>query len=206
MIYEMVLVDPRGVYLATKTRGLGKKPIRVRSLEDHASAEFRFSISLLTVNKQINAEAMTHLYSHKFIFDNSVALLEFMAVIGHRNKLRLNAVMVGQWNRGRRSKRSSNHSGLTMLAGANNLKSLEFSGKLDGVDLKEKAKKIVRDGIHFFRAYGVANGRKDAAVDIFKVSHENIARLTNRSGVDKETQPQRIERFQQHLRDFADTL
>jgi hypothetical protein len=206
MIYEMVLVDPRGVYLAAKTRGLGKKPIRVRSLEYRASTRFKFNISLLTVNKQINAEAMTHLYSHKFIFDNSVALLEFLAMIGHRNKLRLNAVKVAQWNRGRHSKQSSNPSGLMMLAGADNLKSLKFSGNLYGIGLKEKAKKIVRDGIHFFRAYGVANGRKDAAVDILKVSYENVAPLTHYDRVDQEERRQLVEQFQQHLRNFANTL
>jgi hypothetical protein len=206
MIYEMVLVDPRGVYLAAKTRGLGKKPIRVRSLEHRVSTRFRFNISLLTVNKQINAEAMTHLYSHKFIFDNSVALLEFLAMIGHRNKLRLIAVKVAQWNDGRQSKQSSNPSGLMMLAGADNLKSLKFSGNLYGIGLKEKAKKIVRDGIHFFRAYGVANGRKDAAVDILKVSYENVAPLTHYDRVDQEERRQLVEQFQQHLRDFANTL
>jgi hypothetical protein len=206
MIYEMVLVDPRGVYLAAKTRGLGKKPIRVRSLEYRVSTRFRFNISLLTVNKQINAEAMTHLYSHKFIFDNSVALLEFLAMIGHRNKLRLIAVKVAQWNDGRQSKQSSNPSGLMMLAGADNLKSLKFSGNLYGIGLKEKAKKIVRDGIHFFRAYGVANGRKDAAVDILKVSYENVAPLTHYDRVDQEERRQLVEQFQQHLRDFANTL
>jgi hypothetical protein len=203
MIYEMVLVDPRGVYLAAKTRGLGKKPIRVRSLEYRVSTGFRFNISLLTVDKQINAEAMTHLYSHKFIFDNSVALLEFLAMIGHRNKLRLNAVKVAQWNRGQHSKQSSNPSGLMMLAGADNLKSLEFSGNLYGIGLKEKAKKIVRDGIHFFRAYGVANGRRDAAVDILKVSWENV---DGYGRADEEERRRRIEQFQQHLRDLANTL
>jgi hypothetical protein len=203
MIYEMVLVDPRGVYLAAKTRGLGKKPIRVRSLEYRASTRFKFNISLLTVNKQINAEAMTHLYSHKFIFDNSVALLEFLAMIGHRNKLRLNAVKVAQWNRGRHSKQSSNPSGLMMLAGADNLKSLKFSGNLYGIGLKEKAKKIVRDGIHFFRAYGVANGRKDAAVDVLKVSWENV---DGYGRMDEEERRRRVEQFRQHLRDFANTL
>lgn len=203
MIYEMVLVDPRGVYLAAKTRGLGKKSIRVRSLEYRASTRFRFNISLLTVNKQSNAEAMTHLYSHKFIFDNSVALLEFLAMIGHRNKLRLNAVKVAQWNDGRHSKQSSNPSGLMMLAGADNLKSLKFSGSLYGIGLKEKAKKIVRDGIHFFRAYEVAKGRKDAAVEILKVSWENV---DGYGRVDEEERRRRIEQFRQHLRDFANTL
>jgi hypothetical protein len=169
----MALVDPNDVRINSSNRSLRQAPYRVRI---KVSTDFR--PALLAVNKQINAEAINYLYGHKFVFTNSAALHGFLFMIGHRNQQRLNSVMILDWGLSQGAKNVSNHAGMTLLAGATNLKSLELCGIPAHQRPAQNAKVIFRDAHLFIEAYGRANGRKDAAVDIISVEQYDFRART----------------------------
>jgi hypothetical protein len=194
MIYEMALVDPNDVSIVVRTRASRPKPLRgpVFSEADYSSGYGRrqhltqnateispiattFITPLLAVNKQINAEAINYLYGHKFIFENCNALMEFLALIGHRNQKRLEIIEIVSWGpTSSAASKAMNRSGLTMLAGATSLKELRLACLISGRGPHKMAQGFFRDGHYFIRSYGVANGSKSAAVDIIKLDVDNI--------------------------------
>jgi hypothetical protein len=222
MIYEMALVDPNDVSIVVRTRGSRPKPIRgavfkasdycssygQRQHLTHDSTEISpisttFITPLLAVNKQINAEAINYLYGHKFSFENCAALMEFLASIGHRNQKRLQVVEIVSWGpNSSAASKAMNRSGLTMLAGATNLKELGLACTLSGRGPYKMAQQFFQGGHHFIRNYGVANGSKEAAVDIIRLDVDNIPPYQLR-GFTKEML---LTEFQTQLRAYAKTL
>jgi len=199
MIYEMALVDPNNVHVAVTSRGLRQMPYRTR-MYGHTMTKFR--PALLAVNKQINAEAINYLYGHKFIFTGSAALMGFLFMIGHLNQKRLNVIRIESWGSSRGAKKVANHSGLTMLGGATNLKSLEIGGMRDRRGPGEKAKLFFKDAHLFIQAFGIANGAKDAAVDIVELDRADFPVPYGAKDSLKEEQHQV---FQRRLRNFANS-
>jgi len=162
--------------------------------------------AMLAVNKQINAEAINYLYGHKFFFTCSVALMGFLFMIGHRNQLRLNDIRIESWGTSRPgAKRVANHSALTMLAGATNLKSLEIGGMRDRRGPTEKAKLFFKDAHLFLQAFGIANGAKGAAVDIIKLDLANFPAPYG-TKVPDSVKEKDNEIFQLRLREFANSF
>lgn len=222
LIYEMAFVDPNDVSIVTKTRGHRQKVLRGTVYDE---ADYRHSYgmhrhvkagsaevspisttfvpALLAVNKQIHAEAINYLYGHKFTFENFIALIEFLTVIGQRNQQRLSTVRVVHWGSGRGASKLANHCGLTMLSGATNLKALELNGTVDTRGPAQLAKQIFREGYHFVQAYGAANGSKDAAVDIIHLSDAAFKFWRQRKSATIEEHRQT---FKHQLRALANTL
>lgn len=223
IIYEMALVDPNGVSLIARLRGHRQKPLRgpVYEQDDYHYRRGRqycikagvkaispisttFLPALLAVNKQINAEAINYLYGHAFTFENCTAVAEFFAAIGRRNQQRINTVKIVSWGSNSAASKVMNHSGLTSLAGATNLKALVLACSISGMGPTQKAQHLFRDGHHFIAAYGDANGSKDAAVDIIKTNtfpdyqpHQNKDALTG---------DELVKVFDETLRKLAHTI
>lgn len=228
MIYEMALVDPNDVAIVSRSRGHRQVPMRGTVFEEkdwvfHRSRKHcpkvgatkispistTFLPALLAVNKQINAEALCHLYGHAFTFENFTAVADFLATIGPRNQQRIHTVKVVSWGSHASSSRTSskimNHSGLTMLAGATNLNSLVLACSIGGAGATQKAQHLFRDGHHFIAAYGAANGSKDAAVDIIKTNDFPVYSPLP-SGRVCPTKEEQRNTFQKVLRALAMTL
>jgi len=196
MIYEMALTDVNGVGIVAKTRGYrrtagrgavyasssyrrsGRAWGRLRLKHDSKSVvliETKFVTALLAVSKQINIEGINYLYGQDFVFEKTVALEQFLAIIGPQNQQRLRSVELVSWTKTGVAK-PANYSALTLLAGATNLQSLVFNCTLNDwpVHAEAIASQIYRDGHHFMEAYGRANGSKDAVVDIIELSDDNL--------------------------------
>ena len=193
MIYEMTLADANGVsirgYQYGHRRVAHRGPVyapdsytrtyRGRRLKDGQN-EVRpistdFIPGLLAVNKQINAEAINYLYGHEFVFENTTALHSFLAPMSARNKKRLKSLEIMAWGQSGEAK-GHNYSGLTLLSGATNLKSLRITCDVSYWSNQPGriAARIFRDAHWFFEAYGAANGRKDAAVNILELDNSNF--------------------------------
>lgn len=221
MIYEMALFDHNEVSIVVRTRAHRQKPLRgpvyiegdynparwnrrryVKSGSDELSPiSTMFVPALLALNKQINAEAINYLYGHEFTFENCFALTEFLAMIGLRNQQRLHTVKIVDWGSRSAASKLSNHTALTMLAGATNLESLVLDCAISGRTMSKMAKDLYRDGHHFLAAFGAANGGKDAAVDIIEVNDINFPVYGGQA-----TKEEQIKTFQKHLRALAKTL
>lgn len=168
-----------------------------------APKERKFVPALLATNKQINAEAINFLYRQNFVFQNPTALHSFLAMIGLRNQQRLENIAIMSWGKSGVAK-GNNHSSLTLLAGATNLKSLGIMCDVSYYSNKPQwiARRLFRDGHWFFEAYGAANGRKDAAVDIIQLSDENFKHwYLGHDGVDS---GKKIKLFKSELRSLLD--
>jgi hypothetical protein len=222
MIYEMALVEPNDVSIVARTRAHRQKPLRgpVYNDSDHrvtgwgrsrtihhgtdqlSPISTTFTPALLAVNKQINAEAINYLYGHEFIFENCTALAEFLVAIGHRNQQRLDTVRVVSWGSGSSASNAANRYGLTILAGATNLTALILDCAIGGSSPDKMAALLYRDGHHFIRAYGIANGSKDAVVDIIELHDKNFRVYHNKQPSEQEQR----ESFEKTLRAFSKTL
>lgn len=186
MIYELALTDRNGVSIVACERGYRHSVRRgevyvpeayrrgyfrqkrlLPDQEELPPIETKFIPAMLALNKQINAEAINYLYGHDFVFQNSAALHCLLATVGPRNQQRLINVDVMDWGREGAAK-AMNYSSMTLLAGATNLKSLRFLCDVGYWSIRPNrvARRLFRDAVLFFEAYGRANGRKDAAVDI----------------------------------------
>lgn len=153
-----------------------------------------FVPALLAVNKQVNAEGINYLYGQDFIFEDTTALHSFLAPIGTRNLQRLENIDIMSWGRSGVSK-GNNHAAFTLLAGATNLKSLRLTGDVSYWSNQpgRVANRVFGEAHWFLEAYGAANGRKDAAVDILEMDNSNF----EQSGKDTEV---RIQHFKRSLR------
>ena len=135
------------------------------------------SPDLLAVSKQIQSEAVGYLYKQPIILEDTVALHTFLAAIGPSNRLQVTDLTVNAWGTGRGTHKAMNVAALTILAGCTNLKSIYLDCRIGWVRApKQLALQLYRDGHYFFEAYGAANGRKDAAVDVLQLSECNYDR------------------------------
>jgi hypothetical protein len=194
MIYEMTLADANGVSIVGHQSGYRRiarrGPVYPPEAYSHSRYRYRyvkdgepelcpistkFVPALLAVNKQIHAEGINYLYGHDFVFENTTALHSFLAPMGLRTQQRLTSVEIMAWSKSG-EKQGHNYSGLTLLSGATNLKSLRIACDVSYWSNQPGriAARIFRDGHWFFEAYGAANGRKDAAVDILELDESNF--------------------------------
>ena len=69
-----------------------------------------------------------------------------------------------------------NHPAMTLLGAAINLQRLKIESRIGwSGHVQGYARQLFRDGSHFFDAYGRANGRKDAGVDIIDIGGQNLS-------------------------------
>jgi hypothetical protein len=219
MIYEMTLADVNGISIVgyqSEYRHVARRgPVYSmehylrgwrrhrrgnadRDGEQVSPIKTTFVPALLAVNKQINAEAINFLYGHDFTFADSAALHSFLATVGVDNQRRLAKIEVKSWGQSGVAK-GHNHASLTLLAGATNLKSLILACDVSVYSNKPAriAARVFGDAHRFLEAYGAANGRKDAAVDILELDESSFASW----GQSKVTNPeQTISHFKSCLR------
>nr|POF06921.1 hypothetical protein CFP56_31545 [Quercus suber] len=136
-----------------------------------------FAPSLLATNKQIHDEGVFFLYNQRFVFQDLYALHSFLAEIGPRNCRFVTDVTIKTWGFGRGVHRAMNFCAFTMLALCTNLRSLTLDCDMDwgySSNPKRLARTVYRNAHHFFEAFGVANGRRDAAMDIIRLKETNF--------------------------------
>lgn len=195
MIYEKTLADANGVgivaaqaghrHVAIRGEVFTEQDLRYRPYSRFKQAKqgaielapisTSFVPALLAVNKQVNAEGINYLYGQNFIFKDTTALHSFLAPIGTRNQQRLENIEVMAWGQSGVSK-GNNHAAFTLLAAATNLKSLRIRCNVSYSSNSPKriANRVFKEAHWFLDAYGVANGRKDAAVDILELDTSNF--------------------------------
>lgn len=195
MIYELTLTDANGVGIVATQAGhrhiaIRGKVFTEQDLEYRRYSRFKqakegaaelapistyFVPALLAVNKQINAEGINYLYGQDFIFKDTTALHSFLAPIGTRNQQRLTNIEIMSWGHTGVAK-GNNHAAFTMLAGATNLKSLKLMCDVSywSNNPVRVANRVFGEAHWFLEAYGAANGRKDAAVDILEVDDSSF--------------------------------
>lgn len=196
MIYEMAFTDVNGISLETRTKAYRRTVCRapifdsdecLYSWRRHPNAkqtpkdgaqDFAPKVrdlvpNLLAVSKQIHNEAVDILYGQDFIFRDTDALHRFLAIIGLRNQKRLRSIDIKSFCMGRNSK-TLNHCAFMSLAAATNLKTLRLNNDEFRYHANPKAfaRGIYRDAHHFLEAYGIANGRRDAAIDIMQLDDD----------------------------------
>ncbi|GAB7331299.1 hypothetical protein MBLNU13_g02746t1 [Cladosporium sp. NU13] len=197
MVYEMALTDVDGVAIVAKTKGYrrtaGRGPVYVSSSYDPprwgrrrsrrwlrpdsksaVRTETEFVPALLAVNKQINSEGTNYLYGQDFVFEETVALQQFLAIIGSQNQQRLSSVEILGWSK-RGVSKAANYGAFTLLAGATNLQSLVLSCTLDQwtANVDTIARHFFKEAHPFLEAYGRANGDKDAVIEIIELDDDN---------------------------------
>ncbi|OQO02277.1 hypothetical protein B0A48_11831 [Cryoendolithus antarcticus] len=194
MIYELALTDTYGISLVPKLRA-GRRTAtrsmvfgedaydnsygywprrRGRRLKRDALEEApkltELSPTLLLVNKQIYNEGINFLYQQDFIFDDTVTLFQFLAVIGVRNQPRLLNLEIKRWGSGRGKDKAMNHGAFALLAPAINLQSILIDSSIHWrAQPKKLAAQIYRDAHHFLEAYGIANGDRGAGANIIEL-------------------------------------
>jgi hypothetical protein len=197
MIYEMALTDEDGMSIVAKTKayrrtvrrapiydpegdryiqratGRGKPKKQIQDPEEGNQSP-PLVPNLLAVSKQIHTEAVNILYNQDFMFQDTDALHRFLTIIGPRNQQRLHSIDIKNFCQGRNT-RTLNHCAFMSLAGATNLKTLhlnsaEFRSWYSGA--KGFARGLYSNMHSFLEAYGVANGRRDAALDIIQMDQE----------------------------------
>ena len=201
-IYELALTDDDGISLVSQTKSFRRTIARSRvalyndegyysrgsnriwrsDVEDEDAAYNSLTPNLLAVNKQIHSEGVGYLYKQRIILEDTMALHTFLAAIGPTNRLQLSDVTVRNWGYGRGTHKAMNVAALTMLAGCTNLKTFHLDCKIGYLRTpRDLARQLYRDGHYFLEAYGSANGKRDAAVEVLQLSDWNFDR-SNYSG------------------------
>lgn len=194
MIYEIVLCDPNGISLVSKTKACrrtvrrgrvydsedgsywhGRRRIPSPDSPDSAIKSTTLIPNILAVSKQIREEAINCLYNQDFVFEDTVALHRFLATIGLCNQQRLLNIEIKAFATGRRTM-PVNYCAFALLANATNLKSVKISRHHSWRyrSPSNHAKGLYRDAHSFMEAFGDAHGRKDAAVDIIDITQDNF--------------------------------
>lgn len=150
---------------------------RVREQQVQAQQAFekrnKFIPALLAVNKQIYSEAVDYLYKQHIVIENTKALHHFLASLGS-HRARLQNLTINGWGNGRGIEKASNFAALTMMMGCTNLKYLAIDSVIGwNAQPKGLARQLFRDGCYFFEAFGAAQGKKDAILDVLRLSKPN---------------------------------
>ena len=198
-IYELALTDDNGITLVSKTkafrRTIARSPLqtiegnyycRMRHARQQLGQKIDKDVepeanplapNLLAVNKQIYSEGIGYLYKQSIILEDTMALHTFLAAIGPTNRLQLTDVTVRGWGNGRGTHKAMNVAALMMLAGCTNLRIFNLDCRIGWLrQPKHLAQQLYRDGHYFFEAYGAANGKKDAAVEVLQLDSWNFDR------------------------------
>lgn len=145
---------------------------------------------ILCVNKEIYWEARNYLYSRRFLFLDPTVLYTFLAQIGPGIRPLLRDVAIAEWGYTATHK-PVNSPAMTLLADATRLERLwinvchweahkesfinRHNVKCPALDYssihyqKSMSQMIYNDCHAFFYQYGIANKRKDAALDILEL-------------------------------------
>nr|OQO23779.1 hypothetical protein B0A51_06728 [Rachicladosporium sp. CCFEE 5018] len=191
MIYELALTDTHGISLVPRLKAGRRTATRSmvygedaynnnygywrrrrarylkRDAQEEAPKENDLSPALLLANKQIYSEGINFLYNQDFIFDDTVTLFQFLAVIGVRNQPRLLNLEIKRWGSGRGKDKAMNHGAFALLAPAVNLESILIDSSIHWrAQPKKLAAQIYRDAHHFLEAYGVSHRNRGAGADI----------------------------------------
>lgn len=193
-IYELALTDPAGVSVQAKTEGYrrtayrsDKERLRLKlecqSLPKSSGSALKTDTepipkltslvpALLRAHKQTCSEGINHLYGQAIGFDNMMAMHQFLVDIGVSNHKRLLDVPVKSqgWPE------HLNYPAYALLAGATDLTRLSVKyGVGNHCDSPTAiGRRLCRDMYAFLEGYGYANGRRDAAADIIKITEGEI--------------------------------
>lgn len=199
-IYELALTNDGGLKLVSKTKAYRRTIARgvihndgengyyrrrnrwgwtqTNDNEDDSSEEEpaynSLAPNLLAVNKQIHSEAIGYLYQQPIMLEDTMALHTWLAAIGPKNRLQPLDITVKSWGDGRGTHKAMNVAALTMMAGCTNIRSFNLDCEVGHVrQPKHLAQQLYRDGHYFFEAYGAANGKRDAGIDVIQLNEWN---------------------------------
>ncbi|KAL8820640.1 MAG: hypothetical protein Q9223_001184 [Gallowayella weberi] len=137
-------------------------------------------VQFALLNKQTYAETQPILYgANRFAFEDTKALLVFCGNIGPNNCALLKQLSIESWGRHHlRVDSFAKYAAFTTLASAVNLTCLDIGcavsvGRGTWGDGQKVATVFYRDAHLWLDAFGKANGRFDAAVDIIDFGHWN---------------------------------
>ena len=172
-IYAAALVDEDGIHFEPRTKGYRR--IVVRKVPNSTDKPASLVPAILTMNHETFNEAQAILYgNNKFTVEDTTALHSFLAGIGSKNIRALVDVTIKSWGMSRGHK-TMNHPALTLLSSAVNLRRIHIDCQINwsrgGVGT---AQQLYRDGFHFLEAFGMAKGRKDAAIDVIEMKEEHM--------------------------------
>jgi hypothetical protein len=136
----------------------------------------RLAPALLATNSHIHREAADVLYGGQaFAFQNYAVAYYCLSRMGAANRARMRAIrIIGQAAR-RAKSRTRIAPALKLLADCVQLRSL-FLGHyfIRPRDPHESARELYRDGYHFFREFGAAQGRRDAVLDVLEFDRTHL--------------------------------
>lgn len=164
--------------------------------------------NVLAVNQQIRNEASSMLYKQEIILEDTTALHTFITQIGPYNRQLLSDITIKGWGRGRGVHKGHNFAALSMLSTCTNLQTLFIDCTMGWLRTpKQLARQLFRDGHYFFEAFGAANGRYDAAIDVLQFAEEwqfnkhAGGRWYNHSqDKEREADPEKKQQFEDELR------
>lgn len=123
------------------------------SMNDEAqepAAMVAFVPALLSLNKQVYAEAKSVLYENQFFFADTTAMHHFLANLGPSHRAFLKDLTLLGWGVGRGTHKAMNYPALTLLSDATSLKTFRFDCRVGwgyGTPrYKWLARQVMRDG------------------------------------------------------------
>ena len=164
-IYGLVLLFPRDIDLESKTKR------HRRTVERYTDPSWPPLVpNILLLNQAIYTEAQPILYAgNSFIVEDTTAMHAFLANIGPKNRANITDLTIRGWGY-QGAQKAMNHSALTMLVDAVNLRRLQLDcGKIGWRDPKRNAMQLYRAGFHWLEAMGAGKGKFDTALDIIKL-------------------------------------
>ncbi|KAI7320133.1 hypothetical protein KC315_g9541 [Hortaea werneckii] len=192
LIYEFALTDSTGTAIVVHTQN--KRRVASRRRERVRSPRCVLVPALLAASKQLHKEAYGFLYQTPLIFKDIHALHSFLAGIGsHRAYVR--DVLLQQWDYGygRGTKNPMNYAAFPLLGLCTNLRSFTIEKGIGLRTQPEKIAELVYRNSHFFlEAYGMAKGRKDAAVDVIVLDAPSYYPYPDTECLSKEERRQRF--------------
>jgi len=131
--------------------------------------------ALLALNKQINAEARSILYSNDFIFSDTFALYNFLINLGPSGAQQLKHLRLKNWGYSRVMK-AYNHSCFSAMVWATNLQSLHLDNECGWYrkPAAAAADQLYRDAFPWLETVGAAKGKVDAGVDLLHIETDQF--------------------------------
>lgn len=222
-IYALVLTDPNGMYLISKTKRFRRTVQRSVMPPDSVITDFRrrnrnyylatldpsdtsvpaLVPNILLLNQAIYAETQPILYAgNTFSVEDTTAMHAFLSVIGPKNRATITDLTIKAWGYARAHK-ALNFPAFTMLVGAVSLTRLHLDCKIAWGGPKKVAKQLYRDGFHWLEAMEAAKGSSKAAVDVVEISEKDLGvnyRHRWSAEVVEESGQERMEQFRAELR------
>ncbi|KAE9962558.1 hypothetical protein BLS_000178 [Venturia inaequalis] len=230
-IYKMALFDPAGHHLVKHRAAWRRGAVRVspknfkelnvnwwarrrrhrrwwqtdseiQVSDDEVPSYVRLSSRILRICRAMYDEAIGILYSQPITLTDTYALHDFMVQIGPKHRALLRDVEVCEWGSGG-AHGAMNFPAMATMADAVNLERIKLNVNKWGSS--ELALRVWRECYPFLEAFGRANGRKDAVVDILELYDSQFKRVTHTwtsTGCEHHELPEdeERERFQKLLR------